>query len=222
MIQNTNPHTTTAVLRGRRVDQMRTFLTVEAAADSARSAVDRRRTVRRGLAGVAVAGILGVGLVATASIAAHPGSGPVSVSPASALAIEDTGDGWVTVTINDRLASADQAVRQLEDAGLAATVLVDHVDGAPKGLMDLVVSAGEVDEAADHDLPDDADFDITGGVIDDGPQAPDAESMPPGTIAYSLDDDAPAAVDAFARKVDKDTYRFRTDKVTEITVIVNA
>lgn len=104
-----------------RADQLRTFLTVEAAADAAqvrdRSAHPGRRRL---VGGLAAAVALGSGLVAVASVAGGPSSGPASVQTAHAVTIEQSAPGWTRITIADLDADPDAVVAELRAAGIEA------------------------------------------------------------------------------------------------------
>lgn len=108
-------------LDDQRTDQLRTFLTVEAAADAAsglRSTPARRG--RRLVGGIAAAAVLGGGLFAVASVAGGPSSGPVAVQSANAVAIESAEPGWTRISIADIDADPDAVVAELQAAGIAA------------------------------------------------------------------------------------------------------
>lgn len=118
-----------------RTDQLRTFLTVEAAADAVAHAPGRPRAHggRRLLAGgVAAVVLAGVALLAT-SIGGGPGT-PTATRAEAAVAIE-VDDGWTTVRLADIDADPDQVVAELRAAGIVAHrerlqgISVDEVTG---------------------------------------------------------------------------------------------
>ncbi len=115
------PTTIEPTLDHQRIDQLRTFLTVEAAADvAARRAPTAHRGRRRLLGGVVAATALGVGLFAAAAIGGGPRSGPASVQTAHAVSIEQAAPGWTKVTIADVDADPDAVVAELQAAGIDA------------------------------------------------------------------------------------------------------
>lgn len=111
----------TSTLDPQRTGQLRTFLTVEAAADATQAPADPvHRGRRRVLGGVAAAAVLGAGLFATASVAGGPGSGPAGVETAHAVTIEESAPGWTKIAIADLDADPDAVVAELQAAGIAA------------------------------------------------------------------------------------------------------
>lgn len=102
--------TSTPTLDAQRTDQLRSFLTVEAAADAARRHPVLTPARRRVAVGTAAALLLAGGLVAVQSV-----GGP---TPA-AIAVEVDGD-WTTVRIVDIDADPDAVVAELRAAGFAA------------------------------------------------------------------------------------------------------
>lgn len=108
-------------LDDQRTDQLRTFLTVEAAADAAAAAPGRAHRGRRRLVGgIAAAVVLGAGLFAVASVAGGPTSGPAGVQTANAVAIERAQPGWTKIAIADIDADPDAVVAELKAAGIDA------------------------------------------------------------------------------------------------------
>lgn len=114
------PTTLEPTLDAQRTDQLRTFLTVEAAADAAHATAPARRGRRRLVGGVVAATVLAAGLLAASAIAGGPGSGPVAVDTASAVAIEPAAPGWTKVSIADIDADPDAVVAELQAAGIDA------------------------------------------------------------------------------------------------------
>lgn len=110
----------TITLDDERTDQLRTFLTVEAAADLAAGTGARRASVRsdwRRLAlGALAAVLLGGALLASTTIVGSPGA-----SRADAVAIEEAA-GWINIRIVDVDADPEAVVDELRAAGIDAEV----------------------------------------------------------------------------------------------------
>lgn len=114
----------TAVLDDDRTAQLRTFLTVEAAADlaSGRSAATSWAFGRRRLAvGMVAAVVLGGALFTANALVGGPG--PARTPQAVAIS---TDDGWTSVRITDINADPQAVVDQLQAAGISA-----HVEELP-------------------------------------------------------------------------------------------
>lgn len=116
------PTTLVPTLDHQRTDELRTFLTVEAAADlaSRRRSAPARRGRRHLVGGIVAAAVMGAGLFAAAAIAGGPGSGPASVETAHAVAIEPAAPGWTKLSIEDIDADPDAVVAELQRAGIDA------------------------------------------------------------------------------------------------------
>lgn len=116
------PSTAEPTLDHARTDQLRTFLTLEAAADAATSPTRPIRSGRRRLVGgIAAAVVLGAGLFVGSALAGGPSSGPARVATANAVAIRPATDtGWTKITISDIDADPDAVVAQLRAAGIDA------------------------------------------------------------------------------------------------------
>jgi len=113
-----HPTTHEPTLDDQRTDQLRTFLTVEAAAGAA--AAPTRHPGRRILAGGAIALFLGGVLFAATSVGGGPSS-PVATRAEAAVSITPAGDGWIDVRLADIDADPDQVVRELRAAGIDAS-----------------------------------------------------------------------------------------------------
>ena len=130
--------TPTPTLDAQRTDQLRSFLTVEAAADAARRQPVLTPARRRVAVGTAAALLLAGGLVAVQSV-----GGP---APA-AIAVEVAGE-WTTVRLVDIDADPDAVVAQLRDAGFTAerqtldVVRTEDGDGFSVSVEDSADSAG--------------------------------------------------------------------------------
>lgn len=131
--------TSAPTLDAERTGQLRTFLTVEAAADAATARPIRSHGRRRLVGGIAAAFLLGAGLFAANAIAGGPG--PAQVGSANALSIETDG-GWTTVRIEDIDADPQAVLDELHDAGIAAELdrLAVSSDG---GAVSVGSGAGE-------------------------------------------------------------------------------
>jgi hypothetical protein len=114
------PTSLTSTLDAERTDQLRTFLTVEAAADAVAPARSAHPGRRRLVGGIAAAVVLGAGLFSAASIAGGPASGPARVETAHAVAIEQGAPGWTKISIADIDADPDAVVAELTAAGIDA------------------------------------------------------------------------------------------------------
>jgi hypothetical protein len=114
--------THTPTLDRERTDLLRTFLTVEAAADVASVAPSWPHGRRRWVAGIAAAFLLGTGMFAANAVAGGPG--PAPVRSANALSIESN-DGWTTVRIEDIDADPQAVLDELHAAGIKAGL--DHL-----------------------------------------------------------------------------------------------
>lgn len=110
--------TSQPTLDAQRTDQLRTFLTVEAAADAAAPARAVRTGRRRLVGGIAAAVVLGAGLFAAAT--GGPTSGPARVETANAVAIETAEPGWTKISIADIDADPDAVIAELRAAGIEA------------------------------------------------------------------------------------------------------
>jgi len=147
--------TPTPTLDAQRTDQLRSFLTVEAAADAARRRPVLTPARRRLVVGATAALLLAGGLVAVQSVG---GSAP------AAIAVEVDGE-WTTVRIADIDADPDAVVADLRDAGFDAErrtlevlrtddgnrVAVGLGDDAPDGARG-AVSVGGGGEGGAHGL----------------------------------------------------------------------
>lgn len=122
---HTSP-TSTPVLDPERTAQLRTFLTVEAAADVARQRTAAGRPAGRHRLALAVlaAMVLGGGLFLANALVGGPGPADVP----AAVAIEAAPDGWTTVRLVDIDADPQAVVDQLEAAGIPAAI--DRLDVA--------------------------------------------------------------------------------------------
>lgn len=100
--------TTESTLVAERTDQVRTFLTVEAAADVA--SVPPSPVRRRLVAGTVAALLLAGGLVAATSIG----------GPAPSAVAYETVDGWTTIRLVDAEADPEAVVQELVAAGFDA------------------------------------------------------------------------------------------------------
>lgn len=137
---NTSPR----VLDPQRTAELRTFLTVEAAADVAHAAgrPDGRR--RFALAAVATL-VLGGGLFLANALVGGPGPADVS----AAVAIEAAPDGWTTVRLVDVDADPQAVVDQLEAAGIPATIdQLDFTSRGPDGELMISSYRGDDEPAA--------------------------------------------------------------------------
>lgn len=105
----------TPTLDPERTDQLRTFLTTEAAADAAVTSPARRPRHLRLAVGVTAAVLL-AGSLTVASALTGTGS-----EPADAVAIEQA-DGWITVRLIDVDADPQAVVDELRAAGIEARV----------------------------------------------------------------------------------------------------
>ena len=155
----------TPTLDAERTDQLRTFLTVEAAAGVAAGAhraplrSSRRRLAVGGLAAVLLAG----GLLASTAVIGSPGS-----TPADAVAIEEA-NGWINVRLVDIDADPDAVVEQLRAAG---------IDARKEDGTDLVAASGARVTSLAVEAPDGTAF----GVVSIGPGA-DLGAVDPGLDA---------------------------------------
>lgn len=108
-----------------RTDQLRTLVTVRAAAESAASLAPPPHRGRRVAAGVVAAGVLGGAIFTATSLAGSPGAPdtPLTrVEQANALEIRKSSDGWTSIDIKDIDADPADVVRELEAAGINAQV----------------------------------------------------------------------------------------------------
>ncbi len=199
-------HRTTTLqptLDPQRTDQLRTFLTVEAAADAASTPTRSPHRGRRRLAGgIAAAMVLGGGLFAAAAIAGGPSSGPASVQTANAVAIEQSAPGWTKISIADIDADPDAVVAELQAAGIDARRESLAVQRDAEGGVTL--------NSFDDSVPTDGGFTMV-GIAEAGNQGlagltvsgPDAMHSP---IIEDLPEDAEASI----------STRFGTDGSIEI------
>lgn len=128
--------TVTPTLDVERTAQLRTFLTVEAAADAARTpSVGLLGTGRRRvLVGAAAALLLGGSLFAADAIVGAPG--PAGVASAVEITQED---GWTTVRLLDLDADPDDVVAQLEAAAIPVRRVPVPVTMGPDGTRTVTV-----------------------------------------------------------------------------------
>jgi hypothetical protein len=202
--------TTTPTLDPERTAQLRTFLTVEAAADAVAA---RRRPVRRIAVGAAATTTLAAALlVGTTLVDGSTGSGP----RAEALAIERTADGWTTIRIADIDADPDAVLAELRAAGFEARhePLVVQRSG-PNGEQVTIGSS---------ERPGTASFGVAGtgepgqqglaGLTVEFPEgeAPLLSSPPPGGGQPTIDDGAGVRIDLSG------TVSIRSG--TKVTVVV--
>lgn len=159
--------TVTPTLDVERTAQLRTFLTVEAAADAARTpSVGLLSTGRRRvLVGAAAALLLGGSLFAADAIVGAPG--PAGV--ASAVEIIQK-DGWSTVRLLDLDADPDDVVAQLEAAAIPVKRVPVPVTVGPDGTRTVTVE--DMNAAAGMPTGDGATVTVyagaTGGVGERG------------------------------------------------------
>lgn len=220
------PRTSTIdpTLDAQRTDQLRTFLTVEAAADAASAPARAGRTGRRRLVGgIAAAVVLGAGLFAVTSIAGGPSSGPASVQTANAVAIEQAEPGWTTIRIADIDADPDAVVAELRAAGIAAErqplgitrdaegrVTLGSFEEQPAGRDITMVGLGDAGDAGDQGLA---------GLSLSSPGTSGSHPVPEGASSEEIEAGFAAYLDGLGAKMGTDgSISVRND--ADLTVLV--
>lgn len=192
------PNTSTAVLDPERTAQLRTFLTVEAAADVAHHRVGAGRPAGRRFALAALAAlVLGGGLFLANALVGGPGPADVP----AAVAIEAAPDGWTTVRLVDIDADPQAVVDQLEAAGIPATI----------DRLDVVTSTGPDGEVMISSYRGD-DEPTAGAVVigaaTDGDGSPAIAGL---SVAHAGSQPVAAPADGAAPDLERQGIRFGTD-----------
>lgn len=175
--QHTHP---TPTLDEERTEQLRTFLTVEAAADVAAASAPLRSGRRRLALGALTAVLLAGGLLASTTIIGSPGA-----SRADAVAIQED-DGWINIRIVDVDADPEAVVDELRAAGIDARV------GEP-GEAGVVAGPGAGGEGITGLSVETADGNGVGMVsVGPGGALPVPDGGPPIEVPSGVDPDDPS------------------------------